>query len=195
MDDTIIDIVARKNAGTGSVNMARYYFLVGPPHPHDAQAFARCHVVEVKQQRQAAPLAFFPGLSPINELNPAHLTARCQRKMQRRPDLLLDEVVWQNAHWLIRSRHHAKVGLDPKDIGTGKKAVDGGFVAFARYCGNALALAHCRADRRSVEFAETASHTLRSQRNALCGEAERYFRQVLADYRAFSDSPEPATPD
>ncbi len=188
MDDTVIDIVARKNAGTGSLNMARYYFLIGPPHPHDAQAFARCHVVEVKQQRQAAPLAFFPDISPVNTLNPAHLTARCQRKMQRRPDLLLDEVVWQDAHWLIRSRHHAKVGLDPKDLGSGKKAVAGGFVAFARYCGNALALAHCRADRRSVQFAKSASHTLRAQRNALCGEAERYFRQVLEDYQGFRDS-------
>ena len=122
MDDDIVDITSRENAGTGSVNMRRFYFLVGPKKPHNAESFRYCHIVEVKQQRKAAPLFYFDNVCPVNRLNPAHLTARSQRRMQRRPDLLLDEVIWDNAHWLIRSRHHAKVGLDPHDIGMGNKA-------------------------------------------------------------------------
>ena len=185
MDDPIIDIVGRKNAGTGSANMARFYFLVGPHEPHDEASFARCHIVEVKQQRRAAPLLYYPDLCPVNRLNPAHLTARCQKKMQRRPDLLLDEVEWNNAHWLIRSRHHAKVGLDPEDIGLGKKAVDGGFSEFAGYCGKAIALAHCRSDRRSTSFEETASKVIRAHQSTLIDIALQHFNQVIEDYRLF----------
>jgi len=47
--------------------------------------------------------------------------------MQRKPDLVLDEVKFENAHYLIRSRHHAKVGIDPQDIAMGNKAINGGF--------------------------------------------------------------------
>lgn len=187
MDETIVDIVGRANAGTGSVNMARYYFLVGPAHPHDETSFARCHIVEVKQQRQAAPLYYFSGLCPVNQLNAAHLTARCQRKMQRRADLLLDEVEWQGTHWLIRSRHHAKVGIDPEDIGIGNKAINGSFTEFASYCGKALALAHCRADRRSTVFEQRCITELEAHKDTLLITARQYFRQVMDDYQWFKD--------
>ncbi|WP_414827726.1 DUF2252 family protein [Alteromonas sp. H39] len=187
MDEAIVDIVARANAGTGSVNMGRYYFLVGPAYPHDETSFARCHIVEVKQQRKAAPLHYFPGLCPVNSLNAAHLTARCQRKIQRRPDLLLDEVEWRDAHWLIRSRHHAKVGIDPEDIGIGNKAVNGSFSEFASYCGKALALAHCRADRRSTVFEQQTVAKLCEHNQTLQETALAYYRQVLADYQLFRD--------
>lgn len=185
MDDTIVDIVSRQSAGTGSLNLARYYFLVGPAKPHNEDSFAYCHIVEVKQQREAAPLAFFKALCPVNRLNPAHLTARCQRRMQRRPDLLLDEVVWNNKHWLIRSRHHAKVGLDPEDIGIGNKAVNGGFSLFGSWCGRALGLAHCRGDRRSTRFARRVSEVLPACLPALMDVSERYAQQVIDDHRWF----------
>ncbi len=187
MDEDVVDIVQRANAGTGSVNMGRYYFLVGPAHPHDETSFARCHIVEVKQQRKAAPLHYFTDLCPVNSLNAAHLTARCQRKMQRRPDLLLDEVEWKNAHWLIRSRHHAKVGIDPEDIGIGNKAVSGSFSEFAAYCGKALALAHCRADRRSTVFEQQCVATLCEQETTLLETATKYYQQVVLDYQLFKD--------
>lgn len=185
MDDSIVDIVSRQDAGTGSVNLERYYFLVGPAKPHNEDSFAYCHIVEVKQQREAAPLAYFKALCPVNRLNPAHLTARCQRRMQRRPDLLLDEVIWNNKHWLIRSRHHAKVGLDPEDIGIGNKAVDGGFSLFAAWCGRALGLAHCRGDRRSTRFARRASEVLPMCRQALMDASMDYSRQVIDDHHWF----------
>lgn len=185
MDETIVDIVGRTNAGTGSVNMDRYYFLVGPAQPHDETSFARCHIVEVKQQRQAAPLYYFSELCPVNALNAAHLTARCQRKMQRRADLLLDEVEWRGDHWLIRSRHHAKVGINPEDIGIGKKAVRGSFSEFAAYCGKALALAHCRADRRSTVFEEQSIEHLPTYKGELLKTARDYYKQVVADYQLF----------
>ena len=187
MDDPILDIVGRSNAGTGSVNMARYYFLIGPESQHDMQSFARCHIVEVKQQRLAAPLLYFRDLCPVNRLNPAHLTARCQRKMQRRADLLLDEVEWNDTHWLIRSRHHAKVGLDPEDIGLGKKAVGQSFADFARYCGMALALAHCRSDRRSTTFETAINDLLQAHQYDLIFEARNYFQQVLLDHKLFGE--------
>jgi len=153
MHDKVWDIVARKNAGTGSVNMSRYYFLVGPATYSSVGDLDLFHLVEVKKQRQAAAIHFFPDLSLTNTLNPAHLTAMCQRKMQRYPDLVLDEVQWNNQHWLVRSRHHAKLGLDPEDMALGVKAVEQqGFVQYAQACGVALALAHCRGDRRSTRF-------------------------------------------
>ena len=92
MDDAILDIVSRQNAGTGSVNMQRYYCLVGPDNYAGLEDLSLCHIVEVKQQRQAAALYYFDSLSVNNQLNPAHLTVMCQRRMQRRADLVLDEV-------------------------------------------------------------------------------------------------------
>lgn len=181
MDDNVLDIVQRHNAGTGSVNMARYYFLVGPTPPHNLSTFSRSHIVEVKQQRHAAPLHYFPLLHPVNQLNPAHLTARCQRRMQRRADFLLDEVMWNNQHWLIRSRHHAKVGIDPIDIGVGNKNVKGSFVDYAAYCGQALALAHCRSDRRSIEFEQAVCDIIPAYANDLFNAAMKYAKQVAKD--------------
>ena len=189
MDDDIVDITSRENAGTGSVNMRRFYFLVGPKKPHNAESFRYCHIVEVKQQRKAAPLFYFDNVCPVNRLNPAHLTARSQRRMQRRPDLLLDEVIWDNAHWLIRSRHHAKVGLDPHDIGMGNKARNGDFGYFAKLCGYTLALAHCRGDRRSTRFAKSAVKALNHHTNrALIASANHYAKQVIEDHCWFCDT-------
>ncbi|WP_246587678.1 DUF2252 family protein [Alteromonas lipotrueiana] len=185
MDDKIIDIVQRNNAGTGSVNMARYYFLVGPDKPHTADSFSQCHIVEVKQQREAAPLYYFEPLSAVNRLNPAHLTARCQRKMQRKPDLLLDEVCWQQQHYLIRSRHHARVRIDPVDVTMGNKSVNGGFVDYARWCGQALALAHARGDRRSIRFEQAVCNQVTGNEDTLISAAWEYCQQVTTDYQTF----------
>ncbi len=185
MDDEIIDIVVRNNAGTGSVNLERFYFLVGPAKPHDERSFSRCHIVEVKQQREAAPLYYFPDLCPVNRLNPAHLTARCQRRMQRRPDLLLDEAIWQNKHYLVRSRHHARVSIKPEDIGLGKKNLAGGFDDFVVLCGKALALAHARGDRRSTRFEERAVSLFTQESQALIDCATHYANQVITDHAWF----------
>lgn len=182
MDDKVLDIVTRLNAGTGSVNMQRYYFLVGPQHPIQEKHLVDCHIVEVKQQRIAAPLFYFDDLSVVNQLNPAHLTARCQRRMQRKPDLLLDEVAWQGEHFLIRSRHHARVGIDPIDIACGNKALKGGFARYAAYCGEALALAHCRGDRRTTRFETAAVSTIPFIKNELVDACYQYADQVVNDH-------------
>jgi len=186
MDDAVVDIVKRHNAGTGSVNMDRYYFLVGPSKPYNSSSFAHCHIVEVKQQREAAPFHYFPSINPVNRLNAAHLTARCQRRMQRKPDLVLDEVKFNNAHYLVRSRHHAKVGIDPQDVAMGTKAVNGGFEYFAELCGYSLALAHCRGDRRSTRFATSQSVTLSKVKRELVEIANLYAKQVVADHALFA---------
>ncbi|MBO9491075.1 DUF2252 family protein [Endozoicomonas sp. G2_1] len=181
VDDCILDIVGRLNAGTGSVNMGRYYLLVGPKNA-DKNQLALCHVVEIKQQRAAAPLATFADLSPVNQLNPAHLTVNCQRRMQRSPDLVLDEVEWRGQHWLVRSRHHAKVGIKPEQIAIGKKAVNkGGFVQYAQACGHALALSHCRGDRRSTLFEQAIVETLPNVATVLIDACQQYLEQVLTD--------------
>ncbi|WP_245921308.1 DUF2252 family protein [Bowmanella denitrificans] len=181
MDDAILDIVRRLDAGTGSANMQRFYMLVGPANCASPDDLPLCHVVEVKKQRQAAPLHWFADLSQVNQLNPAHLTAVCQRRMQRRPDLLLDEVYWQGEHYLVRSRHHARVGIDPEDIGLGNKAVSGGFVAYAQACGQALALAHCRGDRRSVRFETAMADLLPGHKEALIKAVSDYAKYQLDD--------------
>lgn len=181
VDDDIHDIVARLNAGTGSVNMGRYYLLVGPKTSPQSQ-LSLCHIVEVKQQRKAAPLAYFNDLSPVNQLNAAHLTVNCQRRMQRNPDLVLDEAHWQGQHWLVRSRHHAKVGIKPEQIGLGKKATSKqGFVQYAQACGQALALAHCRGDRRSTLFEQAVVRTLPAETTQLISACQQYAKQVEQD--------------
>ncbi|MFD2166187.1 DUF2252 family protein [Thalassotalea euphylliae] len=181
VDDHIHDIVARLNAGTGSVNMARYYLLVGPEEL-DLSCLHLCHIVEVKKQRQAAPLAVFNNLSPVNTLNPAHLTVNCQRRMQRSPDLVLDEVIWQDQHWLVRSRHHAKVGIKPEQISIGKKVLkNNGLAQYAKSCGIALALAHSRGDRRSTLFEQAMSIMPVVATQTLIENCQQYAQQVTKD--------------
>ncbi len=181
VDDQILDVVRRLGAGTGSVDLDRFYLLVGPPDFAGPRDLALCHVVEVKQQRPASPLHRFPDLSPVNRLDPAHLTVDCQRLMQRSPDLVLDDVVWEDRHWLVRSRHHARVGIDPEDIALAGKKPGKRLKQYARACGEALALAHARGDRRSTRFEAAMARHLKREGDDLVAAAQAYARQVRAD--------------
>ncbi|MBM6550896.1 DUF2252 family protein [Marinomonas ostreistagni] len=183
VDDHILDIVERVGAGTGSVNMARYYLLVGPDAVAHEDELAQYHIVEIKKQRPAAPLFCFTELSPVNLLNPAHLTVTCQRRMQRNPDLVLDEARWKKSHWLIRSRHHARVGIDPEDVCCGKKAQKNGLLDYAYACGMALALAHCRSDRRGYGFEHAVAATPDQAWQALKEVQKAYAEQVKQDWQ------------
>lgn len=181
VDDAILDIVRRIGAGTGSVNMDRFYLLVGPANYQGDDDFALCHIVEVKQQRFAAPLEHFGDLSAVNKLNPAHLTVACQRKMQRNPDMVLDEVEWQDAHWLVRSRHHARVGVAPEDICLSANGPGQNMLEYAETCGAALALAHGRSDRRSVRFEQQVCASLPTVTETLTKISLAYAEQVRQD--------------
>jgi len=179
--DQILDIVSRQGAGTGSLNMQRFYLLVGPESISDDDDLALCQVVEIKQQRRSAPLAFFAELSPVNRLNDAHLTVDCQRLMQRRPDLVLDEVLFEGQHYLVRSLHHANVDLDPHDICLHPTDPANAMAQYADACGQALALAHNRADRRSTRFAKAVIQVMKTDCVALLDACQRYALQQCED--------------
>jgi hypothetical protein len=188
VNDEILDIVTRQGAGTGSMNLQRYYLLVGPaavgPAGDASNAdLALCHVVEAKQQRRSAPLHFFAELSPVNQLNDAHLTVDCQRLMQRRPDLVLDEHYFAGAHYLVRSLHHANVDLEPTDICLHPTAPGQQLLDYASACAEALALAHSRGDRRSVHFEQAVAATLPEQVPALVQWCQQYAEQMRIDCR------------
>lgn len=180
--DKILDVVKRHDSGTGSVNMDRYYCLVGPDTGVKESALTQTHIVEIKQQRQAAPIYYFPDLDIQNTLDPAHLTVVCQRRMQRRPDLLIEDIEWQQTHWLMRTRHHAKVGIDPEDVVLGEDNVNGGYSAYAYACGAALALGHCRGDRRSLEFETHMAQVLALHSEELVRISTEYAQQVIEDW-------------
>ncbi len=179
--DEILDIVSRHGAGTGSLNMQRYYLLVGPAEIMSDADLALCQVVEVKQQRRSAPLFFFPDLSPVNRLNDAHLTVDCQRLMQRRPDSVLDEVQFEGAHYLVRSLHHVNVDVDPEDVCLQLQAPGKALAQFAAACGHALALAHNRADRRSARFAQQMQQALATEADGLLQTCQQYALQQQED--------------
>jgi uncharacterized protein (DUF2252 family) len=182
VDDDVLDLVQRLGAGTGSVNLERFYLLVGPEPFSGADDLPLCHVVEVKQQRPAAALYHFPDLSPVNRLNPAHLTVDCQRLMQRSPDLVLDEALWEGNHWLIRSRHHARVGVDPEDVALAEKKPGKRLAQYAAACGEALALAHARGDRRSHRFEAAMTAHLKAEAGPLIAAARNYAERVKDDW-------------
>lgn len=181
LDDCVLDVARRVGAGTGSLSVDRYYFLVGPDKAPDDDTFRETHVVEVKQQREAALIHHFPDLSPVNRMNPAHLTVDCQRRMMRRPDLVLDEVVWNGAHWLVRSRHHARLTIDPEELlaagNPGQALKD-----YAKACGITLARTHSRGDRRSVRFERMMAAALTSADAALIDTARAYADKVVSDH-------------
>ncbi|WP_338294482.1 DUF2252 family protein [Planctobacterium marinum] len=181
VDDNILDITRRLGAGTGSINMDRFYLLVGPQDYMDEEDLQLCHIVEVKEQRMAAPLTHFETLSPVNRLNPAHLTVSCQRRMQRKPDLVLDEVEWRDSHWLVRSRHHSKVGIDPEDICILSASPDEALLQYVQSCGQALAIAHSRGDRRSTRFEQAVCEYLPEHADDILDVCLTYAVQVQED--------------
>ncbi|MCB8840052.1 DUF2252 family protein [Aurantimonas sp. VKM B-3413] len=182
VDDEILDIVERLGAGTGSVNVDRYYLLVGPKGASTVAELPMCHLVEVKQQRTAAPLAHFPDIDPRNTLEPAHLTVAVQQLVQREPDLLLDEVTWQGVQWLVRSRHHAKVSLEPEEVCLARKHSGRRLRQYVEACGEALALTHARADTRSTRFEVAVAAAVGQSAEALIETAEAYAGRTLADW-------------
>ena len=187
VDDSILSVVKRLDAGTGSLNLPRYYLLVAPERA-DRSSAPLSHIVEVKQQLPASPLKNFSKLSPINTLNPAHLTVVCQRRMQRRADLVLDDIYWNERHWLIRSRHHAKVGIQPEHIAIGKKAVvKNGFAQYAHTCGQALALAHSRSDKRSTQFELSHLSAITKVATTLIESCLEYADSVVSDTELFRE--------
>lgn len=187
VDDTILDLVRRLGAGTGSVNLERFYLLVGPEDFAGPEDLPLCHLVEVKQQRPASALSRFPDVSPVNRLDPAHLTVDCQRRMQRRPDLVLDDALWEGRHWLIRSRHHARVGVDPEDVVLVGQDPGRRLAEYAAACGEALALAHVRGDRRSTRFEAAMVAALKAEEGALVEAAQLYAERVGEDRRLLGE--------
>ncbi|MAU98834.1 MAG: hypothetical protein CMP81_23620 [Fulvimarina sp.] len=183
VDDDILDIVERLGAGTGSVNVERYYLLVGPRGASTEAELPMCHVIEVKQQRSAAPLRHFADIDPRNRLSPAHLTVDLQRLMQREPDLLLDEVSWNGAQWLVRSRHHARYSLAPEEICLSPHP-GRNLKQYVEACGEALALAHGRTDHRSTVFETAIAARIADSGDALIETARAYAGQVVADHAA-----------
>lgn len=185
--DHIIDAVRRMNSGTGSVNVQRYYLLLERTGSSSAPDADTCHIVEVKQQRKAAPLFYFDKLHHQNLLNPAHLTVKCQQNMQGERDDCLDDAIYQGEHYLLRSRHHAKVGIDPQHIVFGKKnALQNGFAAYARACGEVLAKAHCRGSKQSLAFFENMLFALQESQQEMLEIAQSYSSQVREDWRWFA---------
>lgn len=187
VDDIILDVVQRLGAGTGSNNMERFYLLVGPAKILHKDDLSLCHVVEVKQQRAAAPIFYFPKLHPVNTLDPAHLTADCQRNMQRQADLILDDVVWEDKHWLVRSRHHARIGVDPENIAIASKDVKRQFAEYVRACGRSLALAHSRGDRRSTRFELSIVQSISRYSEDVLELSEQYSQQTIQDCALLRD--------
>lgn len=186
VDDSILDVARRVGAGTGSLNIDRFYLLVGSSGETSQAYFERAHIVEIKQQRSAALIHYFPQLSPVNRLNPAHLTLDCQRRMVRRPDLVLDEVEWQGHHWLVRSRHHARVSLDPEDL-LSVNSYSKALKDYAKACGKALARAHGRGDRRSYDFEEAMIEAIRQKGFSLIESAQAYAALVQEDFVGFQN--------
>ncbi len=181
VDDEILDVVRRIGQGTGSLGMDRFYLLIGPGTLDERRLYLN-HIVEVKQQRPAAAIRHFPDIDPINRMTAAHLTIDCQRTMQRRPDMVLDEVMWRGSPWLVRSRHHAREGLDPEDLVQEDPGKFLGQVATA--CGAALALAHSRGDRRSTDFEQAMVKALCARtRDILAEAAMGYAARAAEDWR------------
>ncbi|WP_109806523.1 DUF2252 family protein [Sphingosinithalassobacter portus] len=185
VDDAILDVVRRIGQGTGSLDLPRYYLLVGPEGAATSAELTMCQVVEVKQQRRAAPLHEFPDLDPRNTLGPAHLTVMIQRRVQREPDLLLDQADWDGESWLVRSRHHARVSAEPEEICLSDGDAGIRLAHYAQACGEALALAHSRADNRSVRFETAMGLALRQDGAALIEAARSYAERVIADWELY----------
>ena len=94
-------------------------------------------------------------------------------------------MAWEGTHWLIRSRHHAHVGIDPEHIAIGKRAVKkGGFEQYADICGRVLALTHSRGDRRSTLFEQRASKLVPKVADEL-SETLRAYVELVNEDRAY----------
>jgi uncharacterized protein (DUF2252 family) len=180
LNDDIKDIAQRINAGTGSLDLQRYYLLVGPAHISNKKDLSLYYVVEMKQQRQPSALKHFSNIDPVNQQRSAELHTYCQRLMQRNPDIVLKNLQWKNKEWLLRSRHHARTNIKPNMMDCTEKFID-----YAKMCGKALALAHSRGDRRSILFEKNMVNYLNKNKNQLIELSSSYSEQLFTDYKLF----------
>jgi hypothetical protein len=60
-----------------------------------------------------------------------------------------------------------------------------GFVSYAKHCGQAMALAHCRGDRRSTRFEQAVCAALPLVRNEVTKIAQNYANTVKEDFLCF----------
>ena len=94
------------------------------------------------------------------------------------------EAYFDEHHWLVRSRHHAKVGLDPEHIGIGEvNRYQGGFAFYASACAQELARAHCRGDRFSLDYEKSMAKYIEDHKVALLDSAQSYAQQVIKDWQ------------
>lgn len=186
VDDDICDAAMRFGAGLGARHADRYYFLVGPDaQSRDGQDWRQIlelyHLIEVKEQRPPAFQPHFPGLDPANGMSSARLVIDCQRLMQRRPDRILNHAHWNDRQWLIRTRHHSKVGIDAEDLAQGD--LKDNLIDHAEASGRALALAHGRSDKRSRLFeCHMVERLKKDERHRLVDAAEAYAVRVVGDW-------------
>jgi hypothetical protein len=104
--------------------------------------------------------------------------------MQSTVDHCLEEICLYDKHYLVRSRHHAKVGIDPQHIAMGKtNAEQGGFAKYAYACGVELARAHCRSDHSSNDFEKAMLDSLNKGTLSLIQSAQAYSKQVCEDWK------------
>ncbi|MGH1486018.1 MAG: DUF2252 family protein [Cellvibrionaceae bacterium] len=185
VNDSIVDIVQRINAGTGSLDLERYYLLVGPDTPKSKQDLGLYYIVEMKQQRRPSPLQYFPDLNPINQQSAAELHVYCQRLMQRYPDIILNHFFWKDREWLLRSRHHARTSIKPEAINGTEKPEK--LIEYAKMCGKALALAHSRGDRRSSAFERQMARYVTKYKTLLEKSAIQHAQQCISDWAIFSE--------
>jgi hypothetical protein len=77
------------------------------------------------------------------------------------------------------------VGIDPEDIALARRKPGKRLAQYAAVCGEALALAHARGDRRSTRFEAAMAGVLADEDEAdpLLDAAAGYAARVIADWR------------
>lgn len=185
----IKDIAHKRNSGTGSLGLDRFYLLVEGEADDQTQDDI---LLEMKEARYSVLDAILPTHDQFHELfeHPGKQVITSQRAMQHEPDPFLGIISIGEKQYYVRERSPYKAKLALKRI---KDEDD--FLATVKMMGKLTAKIHARADFDSdqmlfdyhseVVISESIQKDRKAWRKSVTEFAFRYAEQVKQDYSLF----------
>jgi uncharacterized protein (DUF2252 family) len=177
---TVKDVAIKKESGTASLGLDRYFVLIEGPSPAADDDL----ILELKQARRSA----LHGLVPTAEKSPASEAARIVRSHEIHlvgGDVFYGQVRIDDQSFLVRERSPYKDEIDIDDLDEEELR------AYAHICGKTLAQTHARSDEDTgimegnAEEAILASINHRAFAKDIARFAHAAAKRLRRDYKAF----------
>lgn len=174
------DVAIKKDSGTASLGLDRYFVLISGPTADPADDI----ILELKQTRRSALFGLVPGLDHENADKAERIT-RSHKIHLVGGDPYYGQVEIDEKGFLVRERSPYKDDIDVDDLD------DDELEDYAGICGGTLAQTHARSDEDTGIMEGDAEHRILSsiEPQVFCGDVVRFAKvaakRLKRDHKAF----------